>query len=206
MASEGTISEVEVLGAMTANEFELVQNDSLGYEQTSRRVLLRHTLLTLGIFLPLLVAFLTGKEWYPVPHYKMFYGASALNNTGGYNYFVFRGETAAGDVVDIAPIKIMNGLDDRIWTMVNSVVTNESLQSRWPHPSNERLLTTGNSDTLPRAVLLPDLLRAWGKRYNANLSHNSPSRLVRVRLDKYRWPQREYGNYFEFVESWRVDL
>lgn len=192
---------------MITNDFETVENDSLVDSQTSRRVLLRYTLLTLGIFIPLLGAFLTGIEWYPISHYNMFYGASALNKTEGLNYFVFRGETAAGDSLDIAPIKIMNGLDDRIWTMVNSVVANESLQLRWPHPANERFLATvENRDNLPRGVLLPELLRAWGNRYNAKLPNDSPHRLVRVRLDKYRWSQKEYGNYSEFVESWRVEL
>jgi hypothetical protein len=192
---------------MSAYDSETVEPESLDDPQTSRRILLRNTLLTLGIFIPLLGAFLTGTEWYPISHYKMFYGASALQRGDGINYFILRGETAAGNSVDIAPIKIMNALDDRIWTMVNSVIANESFELRWPHPANERLLaTTGNSDTLSRGVLLPDLLRTWGNRYNAKLPHDSPQRLVRVRLDKYRWSHKEYANYSEFVESWRVDL
>jgi len=160
-----------------------------------------------SVFFKLLYAFVTNTEWYPVSHYKMFHGASALNKSRGFHYFVFRGETAAGDVVDIAPITIINGMEDRIWTMVNDVVANESLQLRSPHPSNERLIATvGNVNNVPRAALLPDLLHAWGNRYNAKFSHDSPRRLVTVRLDEYRWPEREDGIYFEFVESWRVNL
>ena len=192
---------------MIENDFETVEDDSLADPQTTRRTLLRNTILTLALFIPLLGAFLSGEEWYPISHYKMFYGASTLNNTDVFNYFIFRGETAAGNTIDIAPIKIMNGLDDRIWTMVNSVVANESLQLRWPYPANERLLATmGNRDTLPPGVLLPDLLRTWGNRYNARLAYDSPNRLIRVRMDEYRWSHKEYGNYSEFVESWRVDL
>lgn len=189
---------------MTAYNSGTVEPESLDDPQISRRILLRNTLLTLGIFIPLLGAFLTGIEWYPISNYKMFYGASALQKGDGLNYFIFRGETAAGNTIDIAPIKIMNGLDDRIWTMVNSVIANESFELKWPHPANEKLLATSN--TLSRGVLLPDLLRTWGNRYNAKLRYDSPHRLVRVRLDKYRWSHKEYGNYSEFVESWRVDL
>jgi len=182
-------------------------DDSLSEPQLRRRLLLRHSILTIAIFVPLVGAFATSTEWYPVPHYKMFYGASGLNTGHEYNYFVFRGETAAGETVDIPPITIMNGLEDRTALMVQATITNESLQLRWPHPENARLIAAaGSVDNLPPAALLPDLLRTWGHRYNARLAGDSPNRLVRVRLDEYKWPKKEYGNYFEFIKSWHVDL
>ena len=166
--------------------------DDISGQQGSRQLLLRHSVLTLAIFVPLLCSFLIGAEWYPVSHYRMFYGASALTKGKGFNYFIFRGETASGETVDIAPITLMNGMDDRIWTMVNAVVANESFQLRSPHPLNEKLImAVGGVDRLPRAALLPDLLRIWGNRYHAKLAGDSPHRLVRVRMDEYQWPERE---------------
>jgi hypothetical protein len=181
--------------------------DGVSGQQRSRQLLLRHSLLTLAVFIPLLGAFVAGEESYPVSYYSMFHGASALGKGNGFQYFVFRGETASGEIVEIAPITLMNGMDDRIWTMVRAVVANESLELHSAHPANTRLTSeAGGIHKLPRGALLPDLLRVWGDRYNARLAVNSPDRLIRAQMDEYKWPEREYGNYSEPIQSWRVDL
>lgn len=175
--------------------------------QRLRRLRLRYVILTLAVFLPLIWASFTHNYWYPVHSFRMFYGASALGRGDGRVYYVFRGETSSGESVDIPPITIINALDDRIWTMVDAVVANESFQLRSPHPENVRLIqSVGGIENVPRAALLPNVLRVFGERYNASLSGNSPQRLVRVRLDAYQWREKEYGNYAEYLESWRVEL
>jgi hypothetical protein len=101
----------------------------------------------------------------------------------------------------------MNGLDDKVWSMVDAVVTNDSLQIRSPHPHNASLAASaGGVEKIPRAYFLPDLMRVLGQRYNAHLPANSPARLVRVRLDAFRWPEERYGDYVQFVETWKVEL
>jgi hypothetical protein len=175
--------------------------------QQSRRLLLRHTALTLAIFGPLLLSFIKGTEFYPLVVYRMFYGASRLGVGTGYEYYIFRGETISGEVIDIPPVTIVNALDDKIWSIVSSVVNNDSFRLRSPHPDNTRLIArVGGVDQLPGATRLPDLLRAWGNRYNAILPEGSPHHLRRVRLDAYEWPEKEYANYSNYIKSWSVEL
>lgn len=175
--------------------------------QTSRRLLLRHVVLTVAIFLPLVWAFITRTFWYPVHYYTMFYGASTLRNENGHVYYIFKGETASGDTIDIPPVKIFNALDGMIVYVVNAAVNNESFQLRYAHPNNIKLIqSAGSVESVPRAALLPNVLRIFGERYNARISGDSPQRLVRVRLEAYRWPEKEYGNYAEYLESWNVEL
>lgn len=173
----------------------------------SRRLIVRYVVLTIAVFLPLMWAFITGNRWYPVHSFQMFYGASALGRGDGRIYYVFRGETAAGEIIDIPPITILNALDDRIWSMVDAVVANESLQVRSPHPENVRVIqSAGGIENVPRAAHLSNVLRTIGERYNAGLSKDSARHLVNVRLDAYRWAEQEYGNYAEYLETWRVEL
>ncbi len=182
-------------------------NGEADCRQESRRLRLRYLVLTLAIFGPLMWAFFNQAYWYPVHSFQMFYGASALGRGEGRVYYIFRGETASGASIDIPPITTMNALDDRIWTMVDAVVANDSLQLRSPHPENVRLIqSAGGIQNGPRAARLSNVLRVFGERYNASLSRDSPRRLVRVRLDAYRWPEQEFGNYAEYLESWRVEL
>jgi len=160
-----------------------------------------------AIFVPLVWAFITQTIWYPVHYYRMFYGTSALGKGHERVYYIFRGETASGEIIDIPPVTIFNALDGMVTYVVQAAVDNESLQLRFAHPNNVKLIqSAGSIENVPRAALLPDLLRVFGERYNAKLSGDSPRRLVRVRLDAYRWPEQEYGNYAQYLESWNVDL
>lgn len=182
-------------------------NGEIGNHRTSRRLILRHVVLTIAVFLPLMWAFITQNVWYPVHHYRMFYGTSTLGQGNSRVYYIFRGETASGDTIDIPPAPIFNALDGMIFHMVNAVVANDSLQIRYPHPDNARLIqSVGNIESVPPAALLPDVLRSFGERYNARFSEDSPRRLVKVRMDAYRWPKDEYGNYAEYIKSWSVEL
>jgi hypothetical protein len=182
-------------------------NGTVDDRRASRRLILRHVVLTMAIFLPLVWAFITQTNWYPIHYYRMFYGASALGQGDGRVYYIFRGETASGDTIDIPPIRIFNALDGMITYVIGAAVANDSLQLKSPHPDNVRLIqSAGSIESVSRAALLPDVLRAFGERYNAKLSGDSPKRLVRVRLEAYRWHQENYGNYGEFVEAWSVEL
>jgi hypothetical protein len=175
--------------------------------RTARRVFLRHVVLTVAIFLPLVWAFISNTARYPIHYYSMFYGASAIGKGNGHVYYIFRGETASGDTIDIPPVKILNALDGMVFHMINAAVANDSLHLRYAHPDNLRLIqSAGGIENVPRAALLPNVLRIFGERYNAKLAADSSGRLVRVRLDAYRWPQVEYGNYAEYLESWNVEL
>lgn len=182
-------------------------NGAVDDTRTSRRIMLRHVVLTAAVFLPLVWAFITKTSRYPIHYYSMFYGASALGKDNGHVYYIFRGETASGETIDIPPVTIFNALDGMISYVVDAAVTNDSLQLRYAHPNNERLIqSAGSIENVPRAALLPSVLRVFGERYNAKLPLDSPRRLVKVRLEAYRWPQKEYGNYAEYLESWNLEL
>ena len=175
--------------------------------QNSRRLTVRHIVLTVAVFLPLVWAFITQTIWYPIHYYRMFYGTSSLGGGNERVYYIFRGETASGDIIDIPPVTIFNALDGMIIYVVQAAIDNDSLQLRFAHPDNIKLIqSAGSIEKVPRAAQLPDLLRVFGERHNAKLSGDSPQRLIRVRLDAYRWPKKEYGNYAEYIESWSVEL
>ena len=182
-------------------------NGAVDDRRKSRRLILRHVVLTVAIFVPLGWAFITQTFWYPIHYYRMFYGTSALGKGNERVYYIFRGETASGEIIDIPPVTIFNALDAMVTYVVQASIDNESLHIRSAHPDNIKLIqSAGSIENVPRAVLLPDVLRVFGERYNAKLSGDSPQRLIRVRLDAYRWPEEEYGNYAQYLESWNVEL
>ena len=125
----------------------------------------------------------------------------------GRTYFILRGETLSGDVIDISPIKLTNGMSGRTWTMVNATVDNQSFKLSKLEPQNEALVNSvGGLSNLPVAARLPDLLQAWGALYNDRLPQNDSTRLRAVRLDMYRWNSGDYSGYDTYVESWRKEL
>jgi len=125
----------------------------------------------------------------------------------GRTYFILRGETLSGEVVDLSSIKLTNGMSGRTWTMVTATVDNQSFKLSKLERQNEALLhSVGGLPNLPVAARLPDLLQAWGALYNERLAPDAPTRLRAVRLDMYRWNSGTYSAYDTYVESWRKEL
>ena len=125
----------------------------------------------------------------------------------GRSYCILRGETVAGETIDIRPIDLTNALYSRTWTMVNATIDNQSFKLTSIHPENEEMLRRvgGIANLLPGARV-PDLLLAWGELYNSELPESSPQRLKAIRLDMYRWEGGRYSDYDQFIESWRKEL
>jgi hypothetical protein len=125
----------------------------------------------------------------------------------GRSYWVLRGETVAGETVDVRPMELTNAMYSRTWTMVNATVDNQSFKLANLHPANAELLRqSGGLQNLTPGARLPELLRAWGELYNERLPASSPQRLKAIRLDMYRWEGGSYANYDKFMQSWRQDL
>ncbi|MGH9967407.1 MAG: hypothetical protein ACREBG_06190 [Pyrinomonadaceae bacterium] len=170
-----------------------------------RHFRVRYAVLTVSIFLPLVWAFATVRNVYPVASWTVMMGGGNLQR--GYTYYILRGETISGEVVDLAPIALTDGLSSRTWGLVAATVGNTSFQLRSIHPDNAALLAkAGDIANLPRAARLPELLRAWGRIYNSRLPAGTPNRLKAVRLDAYRWPGYQYSGYDNHIESWREEL
>jgi hypothetical protein len=180
--------------------------ESLAERRESRRLLARYIVLTAAIFLPLLAAFVLVKNVYPVTSWTVMTSGGTLGQE--VVYFRLRGETLAGETVEIPAIELTDALSAaRNWGMVNATASNASFRLRSPHPDNlKMLLSAGSVDKLPRATRLPELLRAWGTIYNARQSGDSSHRLRAIRLDAYLWDGQRYGDYDKFIESWRAEL
>lgn len=174
-------------------------------DEGTRRVSVRYALLTAALFVPLLYSFLAVRNVYP-------FAASTMMMAGGdpgrgATYYRLRGETAAGDAIDLPPASLTDALSWRNWSLASETVKNKEFVINKPHPSNAALAASaGGVEKLPPAARLPELLRAWGAIYNSRLPEGSPRRLRAVRLEAYRWEGGSYGDYERFVESWRVEL
>ncbi len=174
-------------------------------ERRARRVRARYALLTLALFAPLVYSFLAVRNLYPFAASTMMMAGGDLRK--GTDYYVLRGETAAGETVDLPPAGLTDALSWRHWSLVDATVRNLNFNINRPHPANAALASeAGGAEKLPRAARLPELLRAWGRMYNSRLPEGSPRRLRAVRLDAYRWDGREYNDYERFQESWRAEL
>lgn len=186
--------------------YDLATRDlAVRQETLARRFRVRYTLLTVGIFLPLIWAFIGVRNVYPLTAWTVMMGGGDLQR--GHRYFRLRGETVSGDVVEIRAIKLTDALSGRTWGLVIATVDNRAFKLRSLHPDNATLLATaGDIGKLPRAARLPELLRAWAEIYNSRLPPSSPQRLKAVRLDAYRWIGQRYSDYDTFIESWRQEL
>jgi hypothetical protein len=170
-----------------------------------RHLRVRYLLLTLGISLPLIWAFAGLRNVYPVASWTVMMGGGNLQR--GCQYFLLRGETVSGEVIDIPAIELTDALSARNWGLVNATAVNSPFRLRSPHPANAALLeVAGSFEKLPPAARLPDLLQAWGNIYNSRLDPSSPRRLKAIRLDAYHWPGQQYSNYDQFIQSWREQL
>ena len=165
----------------------------------------RYALLTAALFAPLLYSFFAVRNVYPFAASTMMMAGGDL--TRGADYYVLRGETVAGETVDLPPAELTDALSWRHWSLVRATVENKSFTNYSPHPANVAAASAaGGADRLPRAARLPELLRAWGEIHNKRLPESSPRRLRAVTLDAYRWEGGGYGDYARFVESWRAGL
>jgi hypothetical protein len=167
--------------------------------------LIKYSILTLALFLPLLWSFRYIRNLYPFTVWNVMMAGGDLET--GRNYFVLRGETVSGDTIDIRPIKLTNALYARTWTMVGSTAYNRNFQLSSIHPANALLLERfGGIEKLPFGARMPELLANWGNLYNNKLPASSPLRLKAIRIDMYRWASGRYEDYETFVESWRKEL
>ena len=159
----------------------------------------------MAIFLPLLWAFLSIRNLYPIAAWNVMMAGGDLER--GRSYCILRGETVSGETIDVPAIELTGALYSRNWTMVNATIGNQSFKLNSIHPENEDLLRSfGSVDKLPPGARIPDLLKAWGDLYNNKLPDSSPQRLKAIRLDMYRWESGRYADYDKFIESWRKEL
>jgi hypothetical protein len=173
--------------------------------QSERRLRIKYALLTLAIFLPLFWAFLSVRNLYPIAAWNVMMAGGDLER--GRTYCILRGETIAGETVEIRPIKLTNALYSRTWTMVNATIGNQSFKLASIHPENEEFLRHfGGVENLPPGARIPDLLQAWGDLYNKQLPESSPQRLKSIRLELYRWESGAYSDYDKFIETWRKEF
>lgn len=184
---------------------EPAPTENARHQYSERRLLIRYALLTCAIFLPLLGAFVLLRNVYPVAAWTLMMAGGNLQR--GQTYYVLRGETVSGEIIDVQTIALTNAMYGRTWTMVNASVGNESFKLRSPHPSNAAMLTSvGGVEKLPAGARVPELLGAWGQLYNNQQPASSPRRLKAIRIDMYRWDGGQYGDYDKFIKSWRKDL
>jgi len=173
--------------------------------QVKDHIFRRNALLTLFVFGPLIVAFFTDVNFYPVPTWSLFSEPGEL--TAGRTHYTLSGQTADGTWLEIPPIRIVGGLHCRHHTFVSYTDDNLSLKIASPHPDNVRLVERyGGTDRLPRGVLMPRLLRTWGETYNRGLPIGSPARLTRIRLESRRWTGGVYDDYDNPDYVWEVEL
>ena len=182
-----------------------VTNSSAPSDARERALIVKYALLTAAICLPLIWAFVYVRNLYPIAAWNVMMAGGDLER--GRSYCILRGETVAGDTIEVHPIELTNALYSRTWTMVNATIANQSFQLASIHPENAELLrSAGSVENLPPGARVPDLLETWGRLYNDRLPAASPQRLKAIRLDMYRWEGGSYSNYETFIQSWRKDL
>lgn len=167
-----------------------------------QRWTLRYIVLTALLAAPLLWAFLTINNFYPVPVWSLFSDAVSLNAPT--DYYVLKGEFADGMVRPISAIDLSGALTGRIHLMVDYVMSNSSLDLPSPHPRNVALIdSAGGPTSLAPGTRLPDLLRAWGAIYN----RHHPGHPVRaVVLEQLRWRGVTYSDFAMPVRTWRTAI
>jgi len=169
------------------------------------RWIVRYALLTVFLLGPLFISFAFVRNLYPIAASTMMKGGGDLHV--GWTYHIVRGETLTGEIIDLPPVELTNGLSNVAWVLVPAVVENKNFTISSPHPANTALIAeAGGPEKLPAARRVDDLLKAWGAVYNSRLPADSPRRLRAVRLDEYHWAGGSYSNYDKFIRSWRAEL
>jgi hypothetical protein len=165
---------------------------------------LRYAVLTFSIFVPLLWSFALIRNVYPFTAWNMMMSGGSLERP--WTYYIVRGETASGELIDLRPSRLTDGLYGRTWSMVAATINNDAFRLRYPHPQNAAVIARTGPSQLPRGIRVPELLRAWGNLHNEQLAPSSPLRLKAVRIDVYRWESGYFGDYDTFIETWRQEL
>jgi hypothetical protein len=161
--------------------------------------------LTATVFGLLSVAFIKIINFYPVPAWDLF--SERVGLWEGRTYYILRGETQSGRVIDIPAARITDGLTGRNHMMLYYVMGNLSFEIASPHPANVALMAAlGGRAGLPRAARVSELLRSWGTAYNARRSPDSPERLHAMILVEYRWPGQRYADYAHVQRQWKIEL
>ena len=101
--------------------------DESGRPSDDRRehgFVVRYIILTIGLGLPLVLCFAFVRNVYP-------FAASTMIKVGGelhtsWTYYIVRGETLTGEIIDLPPVEITNGLSNVAWALVPAVVENKS--------------------------------------------------------------------------------
>lgn len=170
-----------------------------------KRFMIQYAVLTLCLALPLLYAFVKIRDVYPFAASTMMTGGRL---EGGKNYYILRGETAAGETVNVNPTGLTNALFMRTWGLVAATARNESLKlGAATHPANLKVIEEfGGINNVPDGMRVPELIRAWGEMYNEKLPADSPTRLKSIRLEAYRWNGGEYSAYDTYLKSWTAEL
>jgi hypothetical protein len=173
--------------------------------QSERRWIIKYTILSMAIFVPLLWSFRYVRNLYPFTVWNVMMAGGDLET--GRSFCILRGETVSGETIEIRPITLTNALYARTWTMVNATIANQSFKLSSMHPANASLLAeAGGLENLPDGARIPELLTTWGHLYNNQRPTSSPARLRAIRLDMYRWSSGRYADYQTPVESWRKEL
>jgi hypothetical protein len=169
-----------------------------------RRYLPRYALLTVFLFAPLLWSFAALRNLYPFAAWTVMTSPGEAGR--GRTYYVLRGETLAGETVDLRAVELTDALGGRVWGMFGAAVENGGFKIRSPHPANAAMIeAAGGVGGLPAGARLPELLGAYGGIYNSRLHADSPRRLKAVRLEAYRWGGG-FADHGTFVRSWRQEL
>jgi hypothetical protein len=170
-----------------------------------RRFVIQYVVLSLAICIPSFWAFLRIRNTYPLASWNMMMSGGDVQS--GRTYFILRGETVSGEVIEVSAARLTNALYGRNWGMVAAVVNNEPFKLTSIHPANSLLLErVGGLTNLPAGARVPDLLEVWGRLYNERLAPSSAYRLRALQLDMYRWESGTYSNYDKFIDSWRKGL
>ena len=165
----------------------------------------RYAILTFALFAPLLVSFVLVRNLYPFAASTMMMAAG--DPRSGQTYYILRGETLSGAIIDLPAVDVTNALSNVAFGLVSATVENRSFSIRSPHPANTNLLVAlGGEKNLAPGMRLPDLLRSWGDIYNSRLPVSSSQRLRAIRIDAYRWESGGYSKYDTYVKTWRVEL
>jgi hypothetical protein len=181
------------------------ETQTLAGAADDRSLVTRYLVLTISLGLPLVLCFAFARNLYPFAASTMMKGGGDLQ--AGWTYYVVHGETLTGEIIDLPPVELVNGLSNVTWAFVPAVVENKNFTISSPHPANIALIAeVGGVEKLPPARRVDDLLRAWGSVYNSRLPANSRQRLKAVRLEEYHWPGGAYRDYDKFMRAWRVEL
>jgi len=154
----------------------------------------RNILLTCVIFGPLLLAFATETNFYPIPVWSLFSDAGQLSN--GHVHYVMYGKIA-DEWHQLPPIQIVGALHNRLFMVASYTDSNLPLQISSPHPTNVRLI-----GTTERGARMPDLLKGFGRAYNARHFN----KLSAIRVDALVWKGGEYTDFEQPDYSWEVAL